>query len=325
MTRTVDIPRKGLRDLKLNGRILFGGGALLLLLATGIVMDAATGVRSRPVQRDSYCTPSLFGASVRHSAAASGGDRETAGGLESGLGGVMADESATPCSRNYLFGTDFNGRDLARHTFVALPAYLLPALIVVAVTILLGCLFGVLTGYYRDRWFSGPASVVSQALSVFPPLLILLLTVWIFEQPPLWVLGTVFALTEATRMGSLVTNKIAALREEDFIGAARELGLSDRRIITRHILWYNCRELLAVQSVFSVAGFVLGELSLGYFNVAAYDTWGGLVGATILRSQFLQHAFLLLPYVVIVLGLASLLLLGDGLVRRFGAEEEIYR
>jgi len=69
-------------------------------------------------------------------------------------------------------------------------------------------------------------------------------------------------------------NKIAALREEDFIEAAREIGLSDRRIILKHILWYNCKEIIIFHALFAISAFILLEAYMDFLAQEAIFLFG---------------------------------------------------
>jgi ABC-type dipeptide/oligopeptide/nickel transport system permease subunit len=240
---------------------LLGTTVLLLIFACGVILPYVMN-GGDPVNRaDSYCTPSVAGKSVMASAG-EGGETPAEGALEENLfggepaSGVKAQAGAA-CSRNYLFGTDVSGRDIFYYVMTTSTKYIVPSIIVMAISVVLGSFFGIMAGYYGEHIAGEGVSMVSNAISVYPPLLFVLLLTRILNNPSIEVIAAVYALTESARLGFMVMNKIQVLREEEFIAAAKEMGLSDWKIITKHLLWYNCREVLLVHGVFSVAGFVM--------------------------------------------------------------------
>ncbi|MBI3192921.1 MAG: ABC transporter permease subunit [Ignavibacteriae bacterium] len=253
------------------------------------------------------------------------------------------------CSRNYPFGTDTIGTDPFYIVFSCISKYFIPLLIVLFIAIGLGCVFGVMTGYYDETKQGFCAMILSNSISALPQLLLLML-VCIFaskgelnQSTSFMVIACTFGIAESTRVGKSIMNKIHVLREEEFIDAAKELGVSDWRIISRHILWFNCRELLVIHGIFATASFIMMELYLGYFNVGNFDAWGNLLGANattgILGNEslfpaeltalfgpvtkgFANRWLLFLPASVVVLFIFSLFLIGDGLVKYSGQSQE---
>jgi peptide/nickel transport system permease protein len=221
-----------------------------------------------------------------------------------------------------IFGTQRDGIDTFAYTVSAAQRYLIPVCVLVAVVLVVGSCFGVFSGYYERSWMASVVDFSSNAISVYPPLILLILIVYILHAPSFVTLAVAYGLTEATRLGNLIRNKIGVLKKEDFIAAAQEMGMSDRRIILRHILWYNCRELLVIQSVFSTSSFVMIELYLGYLNKAdSFNAWGKLIGPLTSRGGMEQYPWYVLPSLIVVVVVGSLYLLGDGLIRHFSREE----
>jgi ABC-type dipeptide/oligopeptide/nickel transport system permease subunit len=242
----------------------------------------------------------------------------------SNLDGLRSQDGETISKAQlHLFGTDLLGRDIFRQTMIAPWRYVAPALVVLISAIVFGCLFGVAKGYYDGRGASSLLEMTSNALSVFPQLLLLyLLVVILGSTTSLFTVALVFGITEASRIGHIISNKIKSLNEEDFIAAAKEMGLSDWRIITKHILWLNCRELLVIQCVFSAAAFIMIEVYLGYLGAArGFSAWGEILGNFYGRIE--EHPWLVLPFGVVALLIAALYLIGDGLTRMFKAEGDI--
>jgi peptide/nickel transport system permease protein len=310
---------------KWGWEVTAGLAVVAMMFLAGIVASVSYPDDSKNVLDDSWCTPAVFGQSVKDPGKSSRissvgeGVRE----VDELTGEVISPDAQIqeePCSRSYVFGTDVNGLDIFRYAMSSLVSYGIPAVVVVAVTILIGSLFGVVAGYFSEHWTSSVSAVVSNAISVYPPLILLIIVVYIRSDASLLLIAFVFGLTESTRLGYLIMNKITVLKQEEFIAAAKEMGLSDRQIIWKHILWYNCRELLVIQSVFSISSFIMIELYLGYLNKAAnLHGWGKLIGPT--AAQLPERPWLILPSIAVVVMIGAFYLIGDGLIRRFGGEQ----
>jgi len=308
---------------RIGWETLLGTAVLLSIFACGVILPYVMTEGDTANRSDSYCTPGIAGQSVR-TGSGEGGEEPAQDRSEENLFGSEPATDAAPhtaeaCSRNYIFGTDVSGRDIFYYVMTTSTAYIVPSIIVMAISIVLGSFFGVMAGYYGAHVAGEGVSMISNSISVYPPLLFVLLLTRILDNPSIAVIAAVFAVTESARLGFMVMNKIQVLREEEFIAAAKEMGLSDWKIITKHVLWYNCREVLLVHGIFSVAGFVMIELYLGYLNAGNFGAWGAIIGPG--ARDFSEHWWLLiLPATVVILTIFSFYLIGDGLVKYFGGQ-----
>ena len=71
----------------------------------------------------------------------------------------------------------------------------------------------------------------------------------------------------------MIIGKIKGLRAEDFILSAISLGLSNRKIIWKHILWYECRYLILYQFAYMLGQASILEVTLTFFNFGAQFPW----------------------------------------------------
>ena len=308
---------------RIGWEILLGTAVLLSIFACGVVLPYVMAGGDTANRSDSFCTPGIAGESVKTTSGVGGEEPSQEVTEENLFGGEPAPGEATQsvaaCSRNYLFGTDVSGRDIFYYVMATSTKYIVPSIIVMGISIILGSFFGIMAGYYGERIAGEGVSMISNSISVYPPLLFVLLLTRILDNPSIAVIAAVFAVTESARLGFMVMNKIQVLREEEFIAAAKEMGLSDWKIITKHVLWYNCREVLLVHGIFSVAGFVMIELYLGYLNAGNFGAWGAIIGPG--ARDFSEHWWLLiLPATVVILTIFSFYLIGDGLVKYFGGQ-----
>ncbi|HTC77373.1 MAG TPA: ABC transporter permease, partial [Terriglobales bacterium] len=141
---------------------------------------------------------------------------------------------ASPSAAHWL-GTDELGRDLLSRVIYGARISMLVGTSVVAVSLTLGLIVGCVSGYYGggvDRFFN---VVVMNAFLSFPGILLAIAFV-AFLGPGLWNLILALSLGGWVGYARLVRAQVLATREREFVEAARALGASDWRVVTRHIL-----------------------------------------------------------------------------------------
>jgi peptide/nickel transport system permease protein len=126
----------------------------------------------------------------------------------------------------------------------------------------------------------------------------------------------VVGLTHAPTVASMVKSKVIFLKQQNFIESAVCLGLKNRTIIVKHILWHNCRALLIIQATLGMAEAILIETSLSYLGFGVQEpmpSWGNMVQSG--ANYFLQGAFWpsTAPALAILFTILGFHLLGDGL------------
>src|SRR5215468_854850 len=160
-----------------------------------------------------------------------------------------------PPSSAHWFGTDELGRDILSRVIYGARISMLVGASVVAGSLLLGLIFGSLAGYYggyTDRFFN---VIIMNAFLSFPGILLAIAFV-AFLGPG--IINLILALCIGGWVGyaRLVRAQVLAVKEKEFVEAARALGASDWRIITRHIL-PNIIQPVIVQAAIGMAGAVL--------------------------------------------------------------------
>jgi peptide/nickel transport system permease protein len=177
----------------------------------------------------------------------------------------------------HLLGTDALGRDLLARTVYGARASLGIGLLSPLIAALLGTMLGMLAGYYRgalETLTMGAADV----LLAFPPLVLALAIVAYLGQSVPNVIAVLAILTvpAVTRVARAAT---LALRERDFVTAARALGAGDARILLREILPNLLAPLgayfLLLVAITIVAESILSFLGLGVPPPA--PSWGGMI------------------------------------------------
>lgn len=221
---------------------------------------------------------------------------------------------STPFSGAYFLGTDYMGRDILSRLILGIQAYFLPGLLSIAISLTLGSIMGVLSGFVGGKAES-VVEYISNLIDSFPRLVLILLVIAAFA-PNIYVIMIVVGLTTAPMVASLVKGKILFLKQKNFIESAVSLGLPTHQILLKHILWYNCRSLLLIQATLGMAEAILIETSLSYLGFGVQEptpSWGNMVqsGANyLMQGNFWPSTAPALAILFTVLGFH---LLGDGL------------
>lgn len=214
-----------------------------------------------------------------------------------------------PPSAAHPLGTDTAGRDELSRVLHGGQITLLGALTVLLVALVVGVTSGLIAGYFGKIFDSTGSWLISLVMSL--PLMVVLLAVRAGIGPNiLAIMATLgFLLTPAFYL--LVRSSVRAIRNELYVDAARVAGLSDFRIIYRHVLT-AIRAPLIIQSMM-VASMSIGiQAALDFLGlgVTSGPTWGGLLNESFMRVYDAPQ-LMLWPGLVIGIMTASLLVLGN--------------
>jgi len=215
-------------------------------------------------------------------------------------------------SPSYWFGTDEVGRDILSRMIHGARVSLLVGVAAVAVSLVVGVVLGLLSGFLRGRVDTVIMTVVDVTLS-FPQLLLALAFVAALG-PSLLTIIVVLGLTGWERYTRVVRAEVLALRERDFVEAARALGAGPLRTLLRHLL-PNTFSSIIVMSTLQVAQAILQEAALSFLGVgtgSAYPTWGQMIS---LGRDFVTVAWWLptFPGLAILVTVLAINLVGDRL------------
>ncbi len=216
-------------------------------------------------------------------------------------------------SSAHWFGTDELGRDILSRIIYGARISMLVGGCVVAASLTLGLIFGSIAGYYggiTDRVLN---VVVMNAFMSFPGILLAIAFV-AFLGPGIFNL--IFALSIGGWVGyaRLVRAQVLAVREREFVEAARALGASDLRIIVRHIL-PNIIQPVIVQAAIGMAGAILAEATMSFLGLGVPPptaSWGTMLNDA--RAHLFDSPHLVLfPAAAVMLAVLSFNFIGDGL------------
>jgi ABC-type dipeptide/oligopeptide/nickel transport system permease subunit len=227
-----------------------------------------------------------------------------------------------PSAAHWL-GTDDLGRDVFTRLAVGARVSLSIGLGVESFALLMGLTLGLLAGYHGGR-LETAIMRLTDLMFAFPDLLLAILIAGILvvraTHPLVNLLSVFVALSVGSwpGMARLVRGQALELRHREFVEAARILGASDLRIMTRHLL-PNLIAPVLIALATETAGVILAESTLSFLGIGVqppFPSWGSMIssGMTNFRSHPEQVFF---PAVTLALAVLGFNFLGDGLRDRY--------
>jgi peptide/nickel transport system permease protein len=218
-----------------------------------------------------------------------------------------------PPSSAHWFGTDELGRDVLSRTIYGARISLTVAVTVVALSLSIGLVLGALAGFYGGVTDTVINLYVSNAFLSLPGILLAVAFV-AFLGPSLPNLILALALSGWVNYARLVRAQVLAMKEREFVQAARSLGSSDLRLMLRHIL-PNIVQPLIVQAAVGMAAAILAEATLSFLGLGVQPptaTWGAMLNDA--RSHLFESPYLVFfPAAALALCVLAFNFIGDGL------------
>jgi len=190
---------------------------------------------------------------------------------------VNLPDALLPPSATYPFGTDQLGRDVLSRLIYGTRISLMIGFIAVGIAVVIGAAIGSIAGYYGGWVDAMLMRVVDTMLSI--PTIFLLLAIIAMVGPSIEVIMAVIGLTGWMGVARLVRAEILSLKEREFVLAARVLGASSFRIITKHLL-PNAMGPVLVSATLGVGGAILTESVLSYLGLGVQPpmpSWGNVL------------------------------------------------
>lgn len=251
---------------------------------------------------------------------------ELMGALEDGAAKAPATEkekeSAAFSFSGHVLGTDKNGRDMVALLVAGARNCFLPGLFACVVALGFGVPLGLLAGYYDGRWRMAAKIFNGTLLSL--PRMVLILVVICALEPDVYLTMAVLGVTLIPRVSELLATRVRILSGMGFILAAKEGGLSDFRILTRHLFWYQNRAVFLIQFSLIMAESILTETTLSYLQFGTRPpevSWGNIIEGSRLTFFSGQYWITFFPAMAIVLAILGFFYLGDGLNARLAYRE----
>jgi peptide/nickel transport system permease protein len=174
----------------------------------------------------------------------------------------------------HLLGTDIIGRDVLHLTLKGARVALLIGGLTTLIVIPLALLFGVTAGYRGGRVDDALFFLIS-TLAAMPGLLLLIALITVLGRGPVQVC-VALGVTGWVGLCRLVRGETLKLRELDYVKAARALGVSEARIVFRHVL-PNLMHLVVITFVLLFSGLVLSEAVLSWLGIGIDGSWGQMI------------------------------------------------
>jgi ABC-type dipeptide/oligopeptide/nickel transport system ATPase component/ABC-type dipeptide/oligopeptide/nickel transport system permease subunit len=223
---------------------------------------------------------------------------------------TLADAFAKPSAAHWL-GADSAGRDVLARILTGAHLTLLGALVALIVAVVIGLVSGLIAGFYGG-WFDTLSDLTTSLVMALPSMMVLL-AARVVVGPNLWVTMAIFGALISPSIYRLVRSGVREVREELYVDAARVSGLSDARIIARHIL-FVVRAPIIIQA--SIIGGIAIAIQSGLEFLGLGDqtvpTWGVMLSEGF-RNIYISPLLLLWPGLAIALTIGALVLFGNAL------------
>ena len=212
-------------------------------------------------------------------------------------------ESVQGPSAAHWFGTDIQGRDIFSRVLVGTQITLVVGLAAVAISLTVGVLLGAIAGYKGGKWDTVIMRIMDMMLAI-PSILLAIAIMAALGQG-------IVAIPEYAR---IVRSEILAIKENDYVAAARVIGDSNFAIVFRHVL-PNALPSIIVRATLGISSAILDCAALGFLGLGVQPPdaeWGDMLGRG--RNELFRAPWLMIfPGLAITLTVLAFNLLGDGI------------
>ncbi len=216
-------------------------------------------------------------------------------------------------STMHWFGTDELGRDILSRVIFGTRISMIVATSVVAVALFVGIILGSIAGFYGG-WLDTFLNVLLMNAFMALPGILIAIALVAFLGPGMTNLIMALSITGWVGYARLVRAQVLAVREREFVEAARAIGATDLRILSRHIL-PNIIQPVLVQAAIGMAGTILAEATLSFLGLGVpppMPSWGVMLNDARAHLFDAPH-MVIFPAIAIMLAVLSFNFIGDAL------------
>ncbi|MEU1970871.1 dipeptide/oligopeptide/nickel ABC transporter permease/ATP-binding protein [Microbacterium sp. NPDC019599] len=219
--------------------------------------------------------------------------------------------NAPPFTPEHLLGGDGSGRDILSRLMWGTQRTLLACVILLITALIAGVPTGLIAGYRRGS-FDTSVSWINDVIMTMPGI-VLLIALYSLTGPNIVLAMLVLGIQLSPGYYRLVRGVVFGVREELYVDAAKVVGLSDSRIVGRHILW-AVRAPIIIQSAFVLAGGIAITAALDYlgFGNPAEASWGGMLEEAF-GNIYANPLSVIWPATLISLTILAFVLMGNAL------------
>ncbi len=219
---------------------------------------------------------------------------------------------ASPPSADHLLGTDVLGRDLLSRILYGARISLLVGFVATGVALVIGVSWGIIAGYMGGRVDSIMMRIVD-VLYGLPFIIFIILLMVIFGRN-LWLLFGAIGAVEWLTMARIVRGQVIGLKNQEFVMAARAMGVSNLSMFRKHLL-PNVLGPIAVYATLTIPQVMLLESFLSFLGLGIQppmSSWGTLIKDGVESME--EYSWLLIyPGITFTITLFALNFFGDGL------------
>lgn len=229
------------------------------------------------------------------------------------LMGVGKDGGQPSFSNGHYFGVDDLGRDLFSRTLQGTQVSLLVGILGTAVAVFAGLFYGAIAGFVGGRVDNIMMRFVDILMSIPYMFIIIIMMVVFGRSISLLFIGIgMFAWMDMAR---IVRGQTLAIKNKEYIEAARAAGVSGMRLITRHVI-PNLLGVVVIYTSLLIPSLILTESFISFLGLGVQEpltSWGALIYEGAGQIQYGTPWMLGFPLTFFVVGLFCFLFIGDGL------------
>ncbi|MBV1922993.1 MAG: ABC transporter permease, partial [Flavobacteriaceae bacterium] len=179
--------------------------------------------------------------------------------------------------KKFILGTDKYGRDLLSRMLIGIRISLAIGFIAVFISLVIGITMGAIAGYFGGKVDAVIMWIINVTWSI--PTLLLVIAITLALGKGFWQVFIAVGLTMWVEVARVVRGQVMGVKQMQYVTAARALGYTDFRIITKHIL-PNAMAPVIIISAANFAGAILIESGLSFLGIGAQPpmpSWGGII------------------------------------------------